>query len=229
MTTPYYSDDLVTLFHGDCREIREWLDADVLVTDPPYGISMSTVADRNRPAIAGEPWIGQSSSRVIPPSHVAVRDTALELWGARPALVFGHWRAPRPVDTRMRLIWDKVIPGLGGVRPFRPTDEEIYLVGNWPNGRVGPRGSAVSSVLRHRALRGSARPAHPTPKPVPLMAELISYCPAGVVADPFVGSGSTLVAAKMLGRRAIGVELKERYCAMAAERLAQDALPLVVA
>lgn len=217
---PYYSDGLVTLYHGDCREITAWLDADVLVTDPPYGIQHSAHGD-NAPAIAGEARTGRSSLRVLTAEHVDVRDAALQLWGDRPALVFGHWRAPRPARTMMRLIWDKRVIGMGGVGVWRPADEEIYLLA-WPNPRGGS--SSDSSVIRCNANRGAEREDHPTPKPVGLMEHLIERTPAGVVADPFTGSGSTLVAAKQLGRRAIGVELEERYCEIAARRLAQDTL-----
>jgi len=220
MTEPYYQDDRVTLYHGDCREITEWLAADVLVTDPPYGIQHSAHGD-NAPAIAGESRTGRSSLRVLTSEHVDVRDAALRAWGDRPALVFGHWRAPRPERTMMRLIWDKRIIGMGGVGAWRPADEEIYLL-NWPNPRGGS--SDQPSVIRFDANRGSAREDHPTPKPVGLMEYLIARSPGVTVADPFAGSGSTLVAAKQLGRHAIGVELEERYCEVIAKRLAQDVL-----
>lgn len=230
--TPYYQDDLATLYHGDCRDVREWLDADVLVTDPPYGVHRTTFSRTTTlpPVIAGERPTGRGSARALGAEHVAVRDAALALWGRRPAIVFGSWRAPRPNCTRMRLIWDRGHLGNGGVRPWRPVDEEVYLVGDWPNPRGGGGWCARSSILRHwLAPTGGGRPAHPTPKPVSLMAELIEHCPPGVIADPFAGSGSTLVAAKLQGRRAVGVELEERYCAIAAERLSQDALPFEVA
>jgi len=103
--------------------------------------------------------------------------------------------------------------------PWGPTDEEIYVLGS---GFVGKR---ESNVIRAQTLMSSdsRRPDHPTPKPVALMEALIAKCPPGVIADPFAGSGATLIAARNLGRRAIGVELEERYCEVIVNRLAQQA------
>lgn len=67
---------------------------------------------------------------------------------------------------------------------------------------------------------------HPTEKPEDLMLSLVSKCPFGLILDPFMGSGTTLVAAKRLTRRAIGIEIEEKYCEIAAKRLAQGALPM---
>ena len=220
MTEPYYSDDLVTLYHGNCCEVREWLSADVLVTDPPYGMNHSKHGD-NRPAITGESRTGRASDRVLTDDDVRVRNDALALWLPRPAMVFGNWRAPKPTGTRMRMIWDKGVIGMGGVGAWRSADEEIYIVGNWPNPR--DEGGDQKSVIQSAALRGD-RPDHPTPKPVGLMEYLLSHTPPGVVADPFAGSGATLLAARNLGRKIIGVELEERYCELIASRLDQGVL-----
>ena len=203
----YYQDDLVTLYHGDClTEHREWLDADVLVTDPPYG--MNYVSNHSKygptPAIAGD-------------QGLAAREEVLNLWHPKPSLTFGTWRVNRPEDTRALLIWDKGdSPGMGDLSlPWGPSHEEIYVHGS---GFAGKRGGAVIRVNTISAS-DSRRPSHPTPKPVQLMERLIEKCPPGTVADPFAGSGSTLVAAVNQGRHAIGVELEERYCEVIARRL----------
>ncbi len=224
---PYYADETVTLYHGDCREITEWLAADVLVTDPPYGISLCARSQKGRgtyTVIAGEILIRQASDRTIPAEHVALRDEALSAWGARPCLVFGSWRAPRPVGTQMRLVWDKEAPGLGGVGPWRQSDEEIYVI-NWPNPKFASR--PYGTVIRHPASPAASRN-HPTAKPVGLMERLIAECSGAVIADPFAGGGSTLEAARRQGRRVIGVEIDERYCELIARRMSQGVLDVAL-
>ena len=213
--TPYYEDDAVTLWHGDCREVTAWLAADVLVTDPPYGIAYESNFNRDRRnAKVGRPVAGDGD--------IGIRDMALAAWGDRPAVVFGRWDAPRPARTRARLVWDKGNSvGMGDLSfPWGRSDEEVYILGS------GFTGKREGSVVRVQMLMSgdSRRPDHPTPKPVGLMERLIQKCPPGVIADPFAGSGSTLLAARAQGRRAIGVELEERYCELIAARLAQGDL-----
>jgi hypothetical protein len=206
----FYSDDLVTLLHGDCLQLDYWLDADLLITDPPYGIGFSGRGKvYTHDAIEGD-------------LDTDARDQVLHLWGNRPALVFGHWQQPHPAGTREVLIWDKgANPGLGNTDlPWGRSTEEIYVLGKGYHGRRG------TNVMRQRTYPnvGTMRPDHPTPKPVALIEALILRCPPGVIADPFAGSGATLIAAKALGRHSIGVEIDERYCEIAAQRLQQEAL-----
>jgi site-specific DNA-methyltransferase (adenine-specific) len=223
VTAPYYQDEQVTLYHGDCRELTAWLEADVLVTDPPYGMAF----------VSGFRTRTPSAGLIEGDSDTTVRDRALYVWGPeRPGIVFGTWRAAAPLGERQRLIWAKGgTPGMGDLRmPWGPGHEEIHVIGSgWDREQAGVK--RRGSVIETKVARGSASGAevtygHPTPKPVSLMETLINACPPGVIADPFAGSGSTLVAARNLGRRAIGVELEERYCEVIARRLAQDCLPL---
>lgn len=212
MSVPYYQDDLVTLYHGDCREITAWLKSDALVSDVPYGIDY-----RSNKA--------SSMARSIQGDHdTSVRDEVLALWGERPALIFGSWQRPRPAATKMLLIWDtKGANGMGDTSlPWKPSHQEIYVLGK------GFTGRRTTDVLTCAPVQSTARNGrlHPHEKPVTLMGELIRKCPPGVIADPFAGSGSTLVAARIEGRRGIGVELDEAHCEVAAKRLAasQEAL-----
>jgi site-specific DNA-methyltransferase (adenine-specific) len=196
---PYYADDLVTLYLGDCREVTEWLAADVLVTDPPYPNRAGHFDDA-----------------------VPVARQVLSRW-QRDALAFWteleHPPLPAPLVAVHILHWTNV-----NGRPYEP----VYQVA--VDGR-----KRRSLVLRHAAINDgatgsniSASPVfavgHPTQKPTGVLETLIAACPPGTVADPFAGSGSTLVAARNLGRRAIGVEIEERYCEKAALRLCQDVL-----
>lgn len=215
---PYYSDDLVTLYHGDCREVTAWLDADVLVTDPPYGIAWrqdAYLTKGRKPSERTRPHAGIAND-----ADTSARDEMLALWGDGPALIFGAIERPAPTDTRRVLVWKKPNDsGLMGSTIWRKDWEPIFVVGRWP--RIPATESAV--LVTTGTTRHYAQGIHPHAKPVGLLCRLMEKVP-GTVADPFAGSGSTLVAAKQLGRRAIGVELEERYCEIAAKRLAQDTL-----
>lgn len=204
---PYYQDAFVTLFHGDAMEIDEWRNADVLVTDPPYG--MSYVSNMGKTA----------TRKIANDENAQLRDNALALWGDKPALVFGTWRVERPAATRNLIVWDKGdSPGMGDLSmPWGNAHEEIYVLGR---GFVGTRRPNVYRV-NTLAPTASYRPNHPTPKPIALMEQLVSYCPPGIIADPFAGSGATLVAARNQARFAIGVEIDEEYCELIANRLSQ--------
>jgi DNA modification methylase len=225
---PYYADELVTLYHGDCREIAEWLEADVLVTDPPYGIDWEQGEMGARRRRANAPRYSRHKG-IANDQDTAARDAVLGAWGKRTAIAFGALTLPPPAGTRQVLVYRK--PPDAGVRGamggFRRDVEAVYLIGSWPSA-IGGRSSLLTTATA--GVGGPSGPAgrygHPHAKPVDLMEDLISVCPPGVIADPFAGSGSTLVAARNLGRRVIGVELEERYCEMVARRLSQQALPL---
>jgi len=215
MRAPYYQDDLVTLYHGDCLIESAWLTADVLVTDPPYGMNYTGFGGRK-----GEPRQAAGRLSVAGDGSATARDAALANWGDKPALVFGRWNIERPAGTRMRLIWDKSPCGFMGdlKMPWGAAEEEIYVLGS---GFIGKR---EGNVIRAQTLMSNdkARPNHPTPKPIGLMEVLVAKT-VGVVADPFAGSGATLIATRNLGRKSIGVEMDERYCELIASRLQQQA------
>lgn len=216
MPEKYYEDDNVILYHGDALALTDlWISADVLVSDVPYGIAYQS----NAPHAAGS----SLARSIMGDTDTSARDKALEAWGGeRPALIFGTWRAPRPGATRQVLIWDtRGALGMGAMDlPWKPAHQEVYVLGR---GFVGRRTTDVLSVAPVQSTAANGRQ-HPHQKPVALMEALIAKCPPGTIADPFAGSGSTLVAAKALGRNAIGVELDEQYCEIAARRLAQDVL-----
>lgn len=150
---------------------------------------------------------------------------------AKPALVFGDLRYP-PAGWRHALVFRKpaaTATGMfGAFLPWRKDWEPIYAIGtDWPKTPSTRSAVVATGALSAGGYRGYATATgHPHTKPVDVMEQLIDACPPGAVADPFAGSGSTLVAARNLGRRAVGVELEERYCETAARRLAQTVLPL---
>jgi hypothetical protein len=212
--TPYYERDGITIYCADAANGAVFVEASaessVMVTDPPFGIGYESGHD------------GSLARSIKGDRDTTLRDAVLHMWGGQPAIVFGSWRAPRPERTRMVLVWDTGgALGMGDVTlPWKPSHQEIYVLGK---GFSGPR---TTDVLAYPPVQASAwrGRVHPHEKPVPLLRALIEKCPPGVIIDPFMGSGSTLRAAKDCGRRAVGIEIEPEYCEIAADRLRQAVL-----
>ena len=210
LPTPYYDDGKgIHIFLGDCREILQHLPkVDLVLTDPPYGCAATTG------------WGGTYDKFEI----AGDKDTTLRDWVIQtfpcPWIIFGSPRIVRPLCKAV-LIWKKGDhTGMGDLSfPWKPDFEEIYING------IGFNGPRTSSVLSFNARTDSGR-YHPTEKPIELIAALMMKGPAGLILDPFMGSGTTLRAAKDLGRKCIGIEIEERYCEIAARRLQQEVLNL---
>lgn len=231
MIEPYFDDGLVRIYHGDCRDILPTIDhdsVDLLLGDPPYGIDFKSQAPGGR-TIAGDG------------THVAVRvlrqalfASVLPLREDAHVLLFCGWQgwaafyeaASSYFTVRNALIWHKGGGGAGNILSNYIRDYEVIVYAAGVNGRqIGGEG-AYSSVLPF-TKPGRDR-VHPTEKPVALLEHLVRRHspPGGTVLDPFMGGGSTLVAAKQAGRRAIGIEIDEAYCAAAVQRLARSTLPM---
>jgi site-specific DNA-methyltransferase (adenine-specific) len=202
---PYYSDDAVTIYHGDCREILPFLRrVDAVVTDPPYGLG--DLLHRPGPGEwsklweSGAPeWDREALSIVA--SLPSIADDAI-IWG-------GNY-FPLP-PARGWLVWDKIVREFssGHAELAWTTLDQPVRAFNFANGQLASEGKL-----------------HPTQKPITLMRWCIGFLPvtAKLILDPFMGSGTTLRAAKDLGKRAIGIELDQRYCDIAIERCAQGNL-----
>lgn len=220
LPTPYYDEDGITIFHGDCREILPHLPkVDLVLTDPPYGIGWVGNSESRAGLFKGKPnapIIGDD--KPFEPGHLIGLGKKHILWGANAY-------AGRLPSCYGWLVWDKRPNG------ERNTQSDAELA--WTD--------FLGSVRTHRqrwmgCMRdGEECPfvggalVHPTQKPISLLRWCILLAgESGSVLDPYVGSGSTLVAAKQLGRRAIGIELEEKYCEIAVQRLAQKVLPLAV-
>ncbi len=242
MLTPYYQDDHVTIYHGDGLSVLQQLPAEavgVVCTDPPYSSGARQAAQmRTRGSMrrddgpqGKERWFGMDNLT----SHgfaMLVRLVAVEALRATAKdghlLSFIDWRQ-LPVlqgsieasgwSPRNLLTWDKGSFGMGN--GYRQQAEFCLHASKG----VG------DNFLRHdvgtvaREPRPDESIAHPTVKPLAVVRRWLSALP-GDVFDPFMGSGTTLRAAKDLGRRAIGADIDERYCEIAAERCRQEVLDL---
>lgn len=222
--TPYYDEDGIVIVHGDCREIAPALEFSVVVSDPPWG--SNTATNSQRFTRKGSPyWSCIDTSKVTAKDPVVGDKDPFDPspWLSRPCILWGanHFASRLP-DSGGWLVWDKRKGAETLAESGWPLGEAELA---WTNVIGAPR---VFRNLWSGLLRSSEKGEfyHPTQKPVSLMSWCLSFCPDGIVLDPYMGSGSTLRAAKDLGRRAIGIEIEERYCEIAAKRLAQSALTL---
>jgi DNA modification methylase len=231
---PYYQDDHVTIYHGDCRDLGPdeigAASVDMLLTDPPYGMAFESGWTAAKATVKSDGV--RQGVRVV---RGALNHLSYSFADDMHALVFCHWESwPDFYDNlchlfpiRNALIWNKGGGGMGDLRHEYAKDYEILLFGAVSRGRelAGKRTGAV--ISGHKRVPAQQRHL-PFEKPVSLLIELIERHtrPGDLVLDPFVGSGSTLVAAKACGRRAIGVELDEDRCRIAVDRLAQGVLNL---
>jgi hypothetical protein len=207
--TPYYADQWVSIYHSRWQDMLALSIEAAYVTDQPFGTgwvrggggvgefrAKQELADWDRWDLS---WMTAARAWATPRAIVAFAPNS-RLADLRAAM-------PRPQAT---VWWRKTNP-----RPNGPDREPIVI---WP--ATLPEGVTFSSY-------NGDTPFHPCQKPVDLMAWLLGFVdPTLIVVDPFAGSGSTLVAAKALGRRAIGIEISEEYCSRAAERCRQEVLDL---
>jgi len=206
---PYYQDSAVTIYHGDCREILPSLPkVDLVLTDPPYGMNFV------------------SNYRVV--KHMAIaNDDSLPLElielaiekAERAAYIFCRWdnlaQMPKPKSV---LAWVKNNWSMGDLQHEHGRQWEACCFYARGGHEFIKRIPDVITADR------TGNELHPTEKPLALMGRLIQCNVGELILDPFMGSGTTLRAAKDLGRKAIGIELEEKYCEIAAKRMAQEVL-----
>jgi site-specific DNA-methyltransferase (adenine-specific) len=209
---PYYDDGTVTIYHGDCQEVLPTIaPVDLALTDPPYGVDLAY--GKHDDAGGGEylAWV------------LGILDT---MRGLAPVVMLtpgirNAWNYPAPTWA---LCWGK---------PGSPRRSDLGGFNEWEPILMYGKRRIYNDFKRLPAWNNTTADAgdHPCPKPLQLMRWLVDAgCDGGgTVLDPFAGSGTTLRAAKDLGRRAVGIEIDERYCEIAAKRCAQDVLDLAVA
>jgi len=205
---PYFQDDDVVIYHGDCRDILPTLEpVDLVLTDPPYGIANVWVGGKGHGW--GKAWaegVVRNEWDIAPPDDALMLQVIAK---GKDAVVWGGNYFPLPI-SRGWLIWNKPERG------FTLSEAEMA----WTS-----RDNVVRVWDANRSDPGRN---HPTQKPISLMHWCILFFPdAQTILDPFMGSGTTLRAAKDLGRKAIGIEIEERYCEIAARRMSQSVMVLV--
>jgi site-specific DNA-methyltransferase (adenine-specific) len=223
---PYYEQDGITIYHGRAEDVLLSIPrtGSAVITDPQYGIQFKVNAKRSRktglvfgPRSSGlernPDWIPlQQGDRIQFDPSPLLNFPEIILWGANNY-------ASRLPNSRGWLVWDK----LGDKKPCAFGDCELA----WTNFDRSIR--IWRQLWRGLVREGEDNVAngpkfHPCQKPIELMRWCVEFTTAGTIVDPYMGSGTTLRAAKDCGRRAIGIEIEERYCEIAARRLAQGVL-----
>lgn len=214
LPSPYYQDESCTIYHGDNRSILPQLSpVDLVLTDPPYGIGEARGKNKSRCKCAVAKDFGVSDWDDAPPEDWLF---GLMRSMSRHQIIFGGNYFPLP-PTPCWLVWDK----LNGESDF--ADCELA----WTNLKKAVRriqwrwAGMLQQDMAHKEFRE-----HPTQKPLSVMKWALLQAPddCAVVLDPFMGSGTTLVAARSEGRRCIGIERELKYCKIAVERLKQESL-----
>ena len=239
MRDPYYSDEFVTLYHGDCREVLPTVTrpVDLVHADPPYSLSVGSdhenrkgKGNRRLNFFEGDQdWDAMTEAIVEGVMVAANLAPAAYVWcGHRQ---FGPLVATfEAAGWKTRpLIWRKLcpVPAPPGVGWDSAVELCVYA---FREGRkwTPPTGTKAPNVIEADSYRHGqpGKVDHPTQKPIITASIPIEFStePGDTVLEPYCGSGTTLVAAKRLGRKAIGVELEERYCEIAAKRLSQGVL-----
>jgi site-specific DNA-methyltransferase (adenine-specific) len=205
LPSPYYQDDWVTLYHGDCRDLLVDLRGDCVVTDPPYGIGFQY--DEYEDA---EPAWYELMDEAVPLMRRAAPFVVLPVCAIKR---MDWWYANHPPDWL--ICWFKGSPGHRSHVGFN--DWEPHVVYGKPHKQIHDHFQTVC---------GFESNGHPCPKPIQWANWMVSRCcpDGGTVIDPFAGSGTTLVAAKSHGRRAVGVEMSKAYCDIIVSRCSQGVL-----
>lgn len=208
---PYYEDSSVTIYHGDCRDVLPDIRCNgAAIADPPYNVGLKYGADtddtRADYAEWCTEWFGLLRQSVTGPVAISCGMVNVGLWNTIevPTWMLA-WHKPAAMG--------RCVVGFNNWEP-------ILLYGKTP--------SQIVDVIRAPIRPDSSMDGHPCPKPLEWAAQQIgALTKAGdTVVDPFLGSGTTVLAAKNMNRRAIGIEIEERYCEIAARRLSQEVLDL---
>jgi site-specific DNA-methyltransferase (adenine-specific) len=224
--TPYYSHAGITIYHGDCREVLPQLQqsADVLLTDPPYGIGYKYTDAYTDGSSDYAAWMWPT---------IELAERCLHEHGVvavfQSAKYCREWKEWFPREYRLLAI-PKVFVQMNPALITWATDYVLFwTLPGAPKGKQEwqPMPARDWFVSHETAIpRSGPERDHPCPRPLDMMTYLVSVFaePGALILDPFMGSGTTLRAAKNLGRKAIGIEIEERYCEIAAKRLSQEVL-----